>query len=440
MLTALALAPAAGALDFDEVVTRLDSDDLRTRDSAAEELRQAVGANEGDGAEARAIEHAAAEFLRTRNLTLEQRVRLIGALRDRFVESPRAAMGVQFVTPQRLPRGVELQMVMDGFPAKDLGILQAGDVVIEAAGISLLDGELLRINQRGMTQASERLRHIVISHDPGETIPMAVLRHLPGAERGANPGDQAAAGLPMGVAEFITEGPGKNAEVLALQVLLGSFNQLRQAQGGMGPDPYSLEGAWRERLRRLGVEPIEVASLDVPLEREDWMRHRQAIGWERPRQLRMSGGAADVGDVVGMANATPMRGQGAIVLQPPVQIPEGLQRRMRAANPIKDADVGGVKLNPKIVVGGREMEVGEARVEDITNLLNNIAALSKRRAYILRQADEAGDNKGKRQLAIDEARRVEAEMERLSQILSRKARQMNQEEKAVKEAEAAKNP
>jgi hypothetical protein len=141
-----------------------------------------------------------------------------------------------------------------------------------------------------------------------------------------------------------------------------------------------------------------------------------------------------------MANATPMRGQGAIVLQPPVQIPEGLQRRMRAANPIKDADVGGVKLNPKIVVGGREMEVGEARVEDITNLLNNIAALSKRRAYILRQADEAGDNQGKRQLAIDEARRVEAEMERLSQILSRKARQINQEEKAVKEAEAAKIP
>lgn len=439
-LMVFAIGSSAPALDLDELLTRLDSDELAMRDAAALELRRAVRGPEEAMESARAVERASVEFLHRPDLSLEQRVRLIGALRERFMASSHGAMGVQFAQPQRLPRGVELQAVMDGFPAKDQGLLKAGDVVIAVAGTSLLDNELMQFNNRGTTLASERLRHIVISHDPSETVPMTILRRLDDADQAPNPADQAAAGMPIGIAEFITEGPGRNAEVLELQIPLGSFDRLRQGNAQL--DPFTLEAAWRERMLRLGMEPLKVASLDSPLSRQDWITHRKTIAADRARQLQVAGGHPGNGEVLELASTMPLPNGVEIILQPqmqgvPIQLQQGLERRLRAANAGKGNDLGQPKLNRRLIVGGRELVVDGARAEDITNLMNNLANLARRHQLLQRQAEEAGANANKRDLALDEMHRVEAEMKRLDTILRRKAEQMKAEKQLEPPAKPA---
>ena len=144
-------------------------------------------------------------------LSPEQRYRVETILRQRFFASPRAGLGVSFrpLIEDGVSLGVRIELVVDGFPAKEM--LEAGDVIVGIDGRSLLEMDGLR--------SDTALRHAILSREPGDAIDLVVER---------------------------------DDERLELSVPTGSFAQLRDAQR---PDVRLLHGAWRWRLDRMGLEP-----------------------------------------------------------------------------------------------------------------------------------------------------------------------------------------
>ncbi len=147
--------PAPGNTDvnanaiLDGVIRDLASDDVLLRLDAQ---RRLVDASE---IKLRDIESA----MKRSALGPEQWKRLMTAAYSRFCVEPRAVMGVQ-ADPMASDRGVVLQSVMPGFPAAD--VLRSGDRLLTVDGRSVTD-----INQ---------MRPIVFSHDPGDEIPVVVIR------------------------------------------------------------------------------------------------------------------------------------------------------------------------------------------------------------------------------------------------------------------------
>lgn len=411
----LSSASPALAVTLDDLIDRLDADDLVTRETATGELnRKLLDDTDPQSIEAaRALEMEAAEALRTRELSLEQRIRLIDALRERFVRSPRGAMGVSFGQQNR-QIGVELQMVMPNFPAAESGALKKGDVITSVCGVSLLGPEFANLRANGFTGASERLRHIVISHDPGQTVEMTLVRPLAPAAVPEQVGPNVVR-VPGG-GDLITEGPGKNAEVLTVQVPLASF-ELLGPNGRLDPD--TLEGAWKQRAVRLGIPAVASRSLGTPLTHADWMKHRRAPKKEgAPMLLAFAGqaGAAEFADNT-FAGATFPAGEVQIQQVPP---PVG-QRIVRGVkpNPARVNDIGQVKpawREPQVPAVAAQ----EPGFEDIMMLLQNIGSLTSQKERLLQRAADLTMGDKQRRLAAEEAARIQGIIKEMETALKRK--------------------
>ena len=152
--------------------------------------------------------------LRTRTLAPEQRERLIGILRERFLDGDRPALGIQ-MQPQ--PMGILIvNVVHNGFPAAET--LRGDDLILTLGGVDF----------RARPNLDE-LRRTILSFEPGDTVPLRIRRN--------------------------------NAE-LDMFVRLGRFASLN-APGTL--HPADLIGAWEVRARRLGLlrpegEPIGVST------------------------------------------------------------------------------------------------------------------------------------------------------------------------------------
>lgn len=207
------------ALDLTPLIRALDSVSLAERDRAVEQLgsNPAITARE------------VLSILRdVQGLTPEQRARLVDLGRAMFKNSPRAAMGIQF--GGTVESGVAVATLIEGFDASRQ--LRPGDV-IEAA-----NGEPLSQN---------RLRAVIISHDPGETMSLRVRR-------------------------LDAEG---RAESIDVRVALGSFNRLR---GGGFLDSQTLDEAWRIRMSREGVITTGAQGvIGVAVDRDAWLASAQAL-------------------------------------------------------------------------------------------------------------------------------------------------------------------
>lgn len=189
-----------------ELVAALGSSDVRVRTAATAELRDRNDLTLA-GLEAALADPA---------LTPEQRRRLNGAALDRFLREPRAAMGVQW-QPQANPSAVVLSLTLEGFHSSE--VLKPGDR-LEAIDDIPVSNDL-------------RLRATIISHDPGDTVEVALVR----------------AGEPMKV-----------------RVRLGSFDDLRN---GPPPSP-TFAVAWALRSERRGLRAPQGAIIDAGLAAEDW--------------------------------------------------------------------------------------------------------------------------------------------------------------------------
>ncbi|RMH25791.1 MAG: hypothetical protein D6693_08450 [Planctomycetota bacterium] len=140
------------------------------------------------------------------SLSAEQRARLESALFEQFASTSRAGLGVQF--DGAFASGVRLSRVIPEFPAA--AVLMPGDVVERA------DGAPLTLTGVG-TQPWLPLRYRILSHDPGETMPMVIRR---GGRR------------------------------LTVDVPLGRYEDLGNAQPVSDRD---LAAAWSYRLQRMGL-------------------------------------------------------------------------------------------------------------------------------------------------------------------------------------------
>jgi hypothetical protein len=143
-------APGAPSPDLVALSQKLASEDARERIAASERLREDPS-----------ITLRQIETLLTSSgpFTAEQRQRLLSIAWDRFRTEPRPAMGIQTSALMDESRRVILQGLPPGFPAAS--VLRVGDWLESADGIPL---------------TGTNLRPLILSHDPGDTMKLRVIR------------------------------------------------------------------------------------------------------------------------------------------------------------------------------------------------------------------------------------------------------------------------
>ncbi|MEO0511525.1 MAG: PDZ domain-containing protein [Planctomycetota bacterium] len=175
--------PGEAADTMGRLIERLDSPRLSDRDSAEAELATS------DAFRLHDLEDTLAE----RALSPEQRMRLLAAAAERFRRTPRAAIGIS-LDQSDLPTVLQTYAEFDSSQK-----LEVGDVILTIAGEPI--------------ERLQDLRRVIISHDPGATVEMAVERR---------------------------------GERVRRSVVLGSFAELPRAQIAGS----ELAGAWAFRLSR----------------------------------------------------------------------------------------------------------------------------------------------------------------------------------------------
>jgi hypothetical protein len=100
-------------------------------------------------------------LLKDPNLTPEQRCRVSQAAKQRFMDTPKPAMGVRF--DNRLPDRVAIEQVYPGFPSANL--LEAGDIIISCMGEDLHS-----------RMAWVQLGAHIFSREPGDVVTLVVRR------------------------------------------------------------------------------------------------------------------------------------------------------------------------------------------------------------------------------------------------------------------------
>lgn len=207
----------------------LDADDIDRRDRATAEL-----------AAAGLTPELAAELAASPDVTPEARERLLTAARFWFENTERAAMGVSFDT-SRIGEPVDARVggAIDGFDAKR--VLQPGDLITE-------------VNGRPVNY--QELRAHIVSHDPGQTCQITILR----------------AGRPI-----------------KASITFGRWSQLSRSRGGASAlDDRVLSRAFSLRLERAGLTPEQPVS--TGLDRNDW----ELVTVRLARQSLDSGQDADL--------------------------------------------------------------------------------------------------------------------------------------------------
>ncbi len=212
----------------DALIEQLDAPELAKRDAAMLDLfeREALTLD--------ALEAMLSDP--NRSLSVEQQLRLKQLALGRFMQGPRAALGISFGGEH--PQGTPIARTVEGFAAAAL--LKAGDIVIEADGIPTLEQEALRV--------------AILAHEPGEQLHLVVLR---------------------------------DGKEITIDVPLGSYDSLQSA---MRPPEMSLLVAWQIRQARLRAaretDTTEtnnpaIPSLLVP-QPDPAIAHSQADFWPEP--------------------------------------------------------------------------------------------------------------------------------------------------------------
>lgn len=203
---------------LEDWVAKLDADDPLEREAAGAAIRES-------NTDIKSI----FEIMKRPTLSLEQRKRLENVAREPFEKSPRAGLGVSFDLSIN-DGSVRIIGTVDrpGFHAHE--VLKPGDTVRE------LDGLVIR--------TQEQARSVILSHDPGDTLDVLVIRQ----------------GTPVRAA--IKLGNFLDLDVGAPR------NQLRQDFRGR-----SLDSAFQVRmLRELGdqVKQSGAAPIDAGFSAETW--------------------------------------------------------------------------------------------------------------------------------------------------------------------------
>lgn len=195
--------PVLDAAALESLVAKLDDPSLMQREQAMSALRKLPGIT------LRAIE----QYLRRPSLSGEQRVRLAQVGQSVFAKEPRAALGVSFMQGMLDDEDGHVQVDTPTAGWDSARVLRPLDV------IRTIDG--VRVRSRLDARAA------IISHDPGDIIPIDILR---------------------------------NGQPGTVRVRLGNFADL----GDRGfIDPAVHEASWRLRLSRSGGEFTKPLIVDL---------------------------------------------------------------------------------------------------------------------------------------------------------------------------------
>lgn len=407
-----------------DLLHNLDSEDFSAREHATDSLRRQLfsDSTDTDRKRALALEAEMIEVLRTGNLSLEQRIRLLDSLRARFIRSPRAAIGIRFANAST-PEGVELQQVLEGFPAKDLGLLKAGDVITTVAGVALAD-RAVRFNQAGpLGEVQSRLRQVIFSYDPGDVVEMTLIRRLSPAN--VNDPNRPNPPPPAGN-KLVTEGPDRNAEVLTVQVPLGSFQDLRDAV----VDPATLESAWLFRTQRLGIPDVQAKALASPLSLRDWIEHRRGRVRKPERYIAARPGLAGVIEDTGQAHAQSI----AMTAQPAGINRVQAGRPERIVVPLNKPGARGLEANPILERIPRQPGVQVEAVEGgVGDALQTIARLTIELDRLRKRAADPALTENQRAAVVAQARRTAEAIDLLNLVVRRRVEEAQAEQKRREE-------
>ncbi len=224
-LTVLFLAATFSTADvgtaapqLEALVAKLDADDPIEREAAGEAIRKS-------DADLKSL----FEIMKRPSLSLEQRKRLEAVAREPFENAPRAGLGVSF---DRAVDDGSVRIIgtvnRPGFHAHE--VLKPGDTVRELDGLPV--------------HSQEQARSVILSHDPGDSIEILVVRQ----------GARIRSSIKLGNFTDLDIG--------------GPINQLRQDFRGR-----NLDAAYKVRLmRELGdhVQQSGAAAVDVGYSPDAW--------------------------------------------------------------------------------------------------------------------------------------------------------------------------
>jgi hypothetical protein len=250
LLTLLAMLPVAPALaqpahiddalasrNLAPLLRQLDSESFDEREAAADALR----ANGEIG-----LREVLALLKESGTLTPEQRARLITLARGLFLETPRAAMGIQFGGV--VEEGITISALVEGFDAARA--LKPGDVIERVEGRAMSQGEF---------------RASIIARDPGDAMTLRVRRD-------------------------------GESEPIDVRVVLGQFSRLR---GGAYLDTATLLDAWRIRLAHSGViDRVVGPTIAADIDPELWRQHDE-LSMRRLTEMHTSHEIIAPGSMVG---------------------------------------------------------------------------------------------------------------------------------------------
>jgi hypothetical protein len=227
----------AGDLTLGDVIDQLGSDDLAERERASELLANVAMWDEAILAKACELPGVCAE----------RRSRLRAAIYERFLNSPRPAVGITMGAAAT--SGILVERLQPGFPAGR--VLRARDEILVIGGVDL----------RPTKSDQKPLMAAIASFDPGDTVDLMVLRE--GRE-------------------------------IDLQIELGSFDDLNQ-QVRARPDDV-MRHALELRMSRLGfdLDGDGGPAIAAPISRFDWKHASRRIVRPAQNVQLVSGGEASL--------------------------------------------------------------------------------------------------------------------------------------------------
>ncbi|HVZ94671.1 MAG TPA: hypothetical protein VG797_09190 [Phycisphaerales bacterium] len=255
------VVPETANESVDDLVPLLNSDDWSERERAAASL-----ARHSDATDERLV-----QVFKSAELSVEQSRHLLTILRERFMKSPRGAIGIQFLVPDARSDSTVIESVRPNFPAGRLGLLRPGDEIIGVDGISLIpDPNELPPDEQppGRLLRSSRLTLIdyIVSHDPGDVVKLTIRRPIGPPRPLVRP-------LPIANAPENPRGAEdeQEFETLVKDVPLGSWTELNN---GVRANDDRFLRAWPLRRAALGLADFQPPLLESSTDLEVWKQLR----------------------------------------------------------------------------------------------------------------------------------------------------------------------
>lgn len=302
---------------FEAFLVELDSPNYAVRQSATEKL---AAIREGlrlslMPAMRNMFDAFVLESANRADLSPEQRARLAGPMRDKFFSRPRAAMGINIQPPQSL--GIPI-LPQRGFPCAGEGLLKPGDYLAQIDGVSL-ENNLPDVRQRN--DITLRLQFAILSHEPGEVVPVLVRRPVQRADGRA----------------------GGEFQTIRMSIPLGAWSQLVQL-GQPGTRPLGrtmLHGAWEHHKRKLGVTtPADDPGMLFPSTTSSvkWEANRMNPGVPVPPSITIGSPHAGADEAffnnLRVANSLRQGGQAKLLIGPNGRVRPGAQLRINQTRAI----------------------------------------------------------------------------------------------------------